>query len=52
MYNILYRALNNRHLLPTIGICFNDKTNIMHILMPQKISLYEFLHESGQNINA
>lgn len=44
--------LKNKYLLPIKGICFNDKTNVMHILMPQKISLYEYLHESGQSLNS
>lgn len=41
------KNLKNKYLLPINGICFNDRTNVMHILMPQKISLYEYLHESG-----
>mmetsp|Transcript_25732 Transcript_25732/g.34380 ORF Transcript_25732/g.34380 Transcript_25732/m.34380 type:complete len:113 (+) Transcript_25732:1578-1916(+) len=28
-------------------MCFNKKSNVMHIFFPQKISLYEYLHESG-----
>ncbi|CDW81984.1 protein kinase [Stylonychia lemnae] len=46
------KMLKNKYLLPIKGICFNDKTNVMHILMPQKISLYEYLHESGQALNS
>ena len=44
--------LKSKYLLPINGICFNEKTSVMHILMPQKISLYEYLHESGQILNS
>ena len=33
-------------------MCFSKKTNKMHIFMPQKISLYEYLHESGIMMSA
>ena len=46
------KVMNNKYLLPIIGMCFNDKTNVMHILMPQKISLFEYLHESGQMLTS
>lgn len=41
------RNLNCEYLLPIEGMCFNKKSNVMHIFFPQKISLYEYLHESG-----
>ena len=41
------RNLNCPYLLPIEGMCFNKKSNVMHIFFPQKISLYEYLHESG-----
>ena len=44
--------LNNRFLLPIEGMCFTKKTSVMHIFQPQKISLYEYLHESGVSLNA
>lgn len=33
-------------------MCFNKKSNVMHIFFPQKISLYEYLHESGVTMSA
>ena len=38
-------------LLPISGIVFNQKSNVMHIFFPQKISLYEYLHQSGVRID-
>ena len=38
--------LGNKYLLPIEGIIFNRKTSVMHIFYPEKISLYEYLHES------
>lgn len=46
------KALNNRFVLPIEGMCFTKKTSVMHIFQPQKISLYEYLHESGVSLNA
>jgi len=41
------KAMNNKHVLPTLGVSFNNKTNILQILMPQKISLHDYIHDSG-----
>lgn len=49
---ITLRKLNNKYLLPINAICFNERTEVIHILMPQKISLYEYLHESGQVLSS
>lgn len=38
------RLLNSPDLLPIEGMCYNKISNMMHIFMPQKISLYEYLH--------
>lgn len=46
------RNLNNSYLLPIQGMCFNKKSNVMHIFFPQKISLFEYLHESGVTMSA
>ena len=46
------KNLNAPYLLPIEGMCFNKKNNVMHIFSPQKISLYEYLHESGVNMSA
>ena len=46
------KNLNSRYLLPIEGMCFNKKTNKMHIFFPQKISLYEYVHESGVTMSA
>ena len=46
------RQLNSNYLLPIEGMCFNKKSNVMHIFIPQKISLYEYLHESGVMMSA
>jgi hypothetical protein len=34
-------------MLPIAGVCFNEKTNVLHILMPQKVSLFELVHQTG-----
>ena len=44
--------LNFKYLLPIEGMCFNKKSNVMHIITPQKISLFEYLHESGVMMSA
>ena len=44
--------LNSQFLLPIEGMCFNKKSNVMHIFTPQKISLFEYLHESGVMMSA
>lgn len=33
-------------------MCYNHKSNVMHIFIPQKISLFEYLHESGVSMSA
>lgn len=43
----LLLQLNSPHLLPIEGMCYNKQSNMMHIFMPQAISLYSYLHESG-----
>ena len=46
------KKLRSQYLLPIEGICFNKKSNVMHIFFPQKISLFEYLHESGITMSA
>lgn len=46
------QSLNNKYLLPIEGVCFNRQSSVMHIFYPQKISLYEYLHESGLVLTA
>ena len=46
------KSLNSQNLLPIEGMTYNKKTNKMHIIMPQKISLFEYLHESGVQMGA
>ena len=46
------KNLNSPYLLPIEGMCFNKRSNVMHIFVPQKISLFEYLHESGVTMNA
>ena len=46
------KSLNSKFLLPIEGMCFSKKSSVMHIFQPQKISLYEYLHESGINLTA
>ncbi len=44
--------LKSKYLLPIEGMCLNKKTNVLHIFFPQKISLFEYLHESGVTMSA
>ena len=46
------KSLRSPYLLPIEGMCFNKKSNVMHIFFPQKISLFEYLHESGVTMSA
>ena len=48
----ILKNLNSPYLLPIEGMCFNKKSNVMHIFFPQKISLFEYLHESGVQMSA
>jgi hypothetical protein len=38
------KSLNSSYLLPIEGLCFNQKSGTLYILMPLKVSLYELLH--------
>lgn len=44
--NLLY-SLSNRSnlLLPLKGIYFNEKTQVLHVYLPAKVSLFSILHE-------
>lgn len=44
--------IGNKYLLPIEGMIFNRKNAIMHIFYPEKISLYEYLHESEIALSA
>ena len=44
--------LNNKYLLPIEGMIFNRKTSVMHIFYLEKISLFEYLHESDIPVSA
>jgi serine/threonine protein kinase len=48
---LILKMLNCKYLLPIEGIIFNRKSQVMHIFYPQKISLYEYLHESGTQLS-
>ena len=46
------RNLNCPYLLPIEGMCFNKKSNVTHIIYTQKLSLFEYIHESGVTVSA
>ena len=49
---IQMNLLGNKYLLPIEGMIFNRKTCVMHIFYPEKVSLYEYLHESDIPVSA
>lgn len=46
------KALNSKYALSIEGMIFNKVTSVMHIFYPQKVSLFEYLHESGARLSA
>ena len=46
------KQLQSNYLLPLEGICYNQKLGVLYLLMPIKLSLYDFLHHSNVRLTS
>ena len=46
------KQLQSNYLLPLESICFNQKLGVLYLLMPMKLSLFDFLHHSNVTLTA